>query len=139
MLDSEASRAVFLTASSPSMAKNPTMSNCRSSRPPSNHLMRQLCPGRESRVEGSSSSIPPHVFLAGYFWALQRRRWRLFFDLQHTDYGAGVLSFCMRCWGFLIYSFYELMCMRILSRCAGPKPEPQRHSPVESILAWGAR
>jgi hypothetical protein len=45
----------------------------------------------------------------------------------------------MRCWGFLIYSFYELMCMRILSRCAGPKPEPQRHSPVESILAWGAR
>lgn len=62
-----------------------------------------------------------------------------FFGLQHTDYGAGVLSFCMRCWGFLIYSFYELMCMRILSRCAGPKPEPQRHSPVESILAWGAR
>jgi hypothetical protein len=33
--------------------------------------------------------------------------------------------------------FLRLMRILILSCCAGPKPEPQRHSPVESILAWG--
>jgi len=90
------------------------MSSCKSSSPPSNHLMPHRGPGCERRVEGSISSMSPCVLLC--YFALDAAE-----ALLHTDYCIAQRSNLPPDGRFL----HHWPSCALLGRYGDPKPELQ--------------